>query len=96
MVSVLRVGLCGEVIGLFDKYFVDVVVLVKWLLYSGEILDGEGGYCIYGNLMGVVEVKNINVVLIGMIYQVKLNKNIVVNQFVCWFDIEWDEVDSIV
>ena len=95
-VSVLRAGLRGEATGLPDKHLADVVALAKRPLHSGEILDGEGGYCIYGNLMGAVEAKKINAVPIGMTHQAKLNKNIAANQPVRWSDIEWDEADSIV
>lgn len=48
--SVANVGLRGEATGVSREFRADVVAVSKKALKAGEILDGEGGYCVAGQL----------------------------------------------
>ena len=48
--SVANVGIRGESTGASREFRADVVAVAKKDLKAGEILDGEGGYCVAGQL----------------------------------------------
>ncbi len=48
--SVANVGLRGEATGTARAFRADVVAIAKRDLAAGEVLDGEGGYCVAGQL----------------------------------------------
>jgi predicted homoserine dehydrogenase-like protein len=50
-VSVLAAGLLREATGAPDAFRADVVATAKRDLAAGELLDGEGGYTVYGALV---------------------------------------------
>jgi len=50
-ISVLNVALRGEPTGAPDAFRADVVAVAKRDLAAGTMLDGEGGYCVWGRLM---------------------------------------------
>ncbi len=50
-VSVLSAALRGEPTGAPDAFRADVVSVAKRDLRAGEVLDGEGGACVWGRLM---------------------------------------------
>ena len=50
-ISVASVGLRGEPTGVPRGWRGDVVATAKRSLRAGEMLDGEGGYTVYGKLM---------------------------------------------
>lgn len=50
-VSVASAVLRGEPTGLADAFHGDVVCVAKRDLRAGEVLDGEGGYLVYGQLL---------------------------------------------
>lgn len=51
-ISVIAAGLTGQATGTAKEFRADVVATAKRGLESGETLDGEGGYTVYGTLMG--------------------------------------------
>jgi predicted homoserine dehydrogenase-like protein len=53
-ISVLNAALRGESTGTAREWRGDVVAVAKRALKSGETLDGEGGYTVYGKLVPVV------------------------------------------
>ena len=50
-VSILSAGLCGEPTGVPDALRADVVAVAKRDLVPGEVLDGEGGFTVFGRLV---------------------------------------------
>lgn len=48
--SVASVGLRGEATGTAEEFRADVVAVAKRALRTGEVLDGEGGYTVAGQL----------------------------------------------
>ncbi|MCP4370596.1 MAG: hypothetical protein GY797_21165 [Deltaproteobacteria bacterium] len=50
-ISVLKAGLHTEATGSALGFAGDVVATAKRNFKAGNILDGEGGHCVYGTLM---------------------------------------------
>jgi len=93
-VSVLRVGLRGEATGSPFCFNGDVAATAKRALSSGEILDGEGGHCVYGALMPAREATQSGALPIGLAQEAKLLKDIPAGHTIRWSDVKLDGQDS--
>ncbi len=92
-ISVLRVGLRGEATGTPVAHLGDVVATAKRDLAAGEVLDGEGGYCIHGRLMAAAEARRLGGLPIGLAHGVRLKRAVGAGEVVRWGDVEVDEAD---
>lgn len=92
-VSVLKAGLRDEPTGCPTGFRGDVVATAKRDLKAGEILDGEGGYCVYGALLPAQDALQADGLPIGLAHQVKLKHDIAAGQIVRWVDVEYDATD---
>jgi predicted homoserine dehydrogenase-like protein len=95
-VSVLRVGLRGESTGSPASFLGDVVAVAKRPLEAGEMLDGEGGYCVYGRLMQAADSLRSGALPIGLAHNVRLVKSVPAGEPVLWSDVELDRHDQTV
>ena len=93
-VSVLRVGLRGEATGSPFCFKGDVAATAKRPLSSGEILDGEGGHCVYGAFMPAREATQSGALPIGLAQEAKLLKDIPAGHTIRWSDVKLDGQDS--
>ena len=91
--SVLKVGLQGQATGCPTGFRADVVAVAKRPLEAGEILDGEGGYCVYGALRPAAESLKAGALPIGLAHHVKLNNPVPTGQILRWADVDLDEKD---
>ncbi len=89
----MRVGLRGEATGTPVAHLGDVVAAAKRSLAAGEVLDGEGGYCVYGMLMPAAEALRVGALPIGLAHRVRLSRAIAAGEFVRWADVEVDGAD---
>lgn len=94
-VSILRVGLRGEATGSPGRFCADVVTVSKRDLNKGEMLDGEGGYLVFGILLPAKKSLELNLLPIGLASGMRLKKNIKKDKFIHWTDIEYDKNDFI-
>ena len=94
--SVLRVGLRGEATGCPIGFTADVVATAKRDLAAGELLDGEGGYNVYGALMPAEDALSTGGLPIGLSNDVELKNDVAAGELVRWADVEIDETDSVV
>jgi len=94
--SILKVGLRGEATGFPVGFRADVVAMAKGNLPSGTLLDGEGGYCIYGALLPVEDALKAGALPIGLAHNVRLKNEVAAGQPIRWSDVEYDEADSVV
>jgi len=92
-ISVLRVGLRGEATGSPTGFRGDVVATAKRDLATGELLDGEGGYCVYGKLMPAGQALKSSALPIGLASNVKLKNKVAAGQPVRWSDVGYDETE---
>ncbi len=95
-ISVLKAGLRTETTDSALGFVGDVVPTAKRNLKAGNILDGEGGYCVYGTLMPAKDALQAGTLPIGLAHNVKLKNNIVPGQLICWPDVEYNGKDPIV
>lgn len=95
-VSVLRAGLRGEATGSPTGFRGDVVAVAKRDLAAGELLDGEGGYCVYGRLLPAADSLRSDGLPIGLAHGVRLTAPVAAGQAVRWSRVEYDPADPTV
>jgi predicted homoserine dehydrogenase-like protein len=90
-ISVASVGLRGEPTGAPIGFNADVVATAKRDLAAGQVLDGEGGFTVYGKVMPAAESLRIGALPLGLAHKVTLRHAIPGGQPVRWTDVEIDE-----
>jgi predicted homoserine dehydrogenase-like protein len=87
-VSILSAALRGEPTGCTTGFRGDVVAIAKRQLSAGEMLDGEGGYTVWGKLMPAYESLVLGGLPIGLAHGVRLRRDIPAHQPVRWCDVD--------
>jgi predicted homoserine dehydrogenase-like protein len=93
-ISVLNAALRGEATGAAQTWNADVVATAKRNLEAGEVLDGEGGYCVYGKCVPAATSLTLNALPIGLAHRVTLKNHVAAGQVVSWADVDMDENDA--
>jgi predicted homoserine dehydrogenase-like protein len=93
-VSILSAALRGEATGAPTGFRGDVVSTAKRDLRAGEILDGEGGACVWGKLMPAAESLRLGGLPIGLANKAPLIRDIPRGAPVTWADVRTDEADA--
>ncbi|MFO1199867.1 MAG: Gfo/Idh/MocA family oxidoreductase [Burkholderiaceae bacterium] len=89
-ISVASVGLRREATGAATTWNGDVVATAKRDLKTGEVLDGEGGFTVYGKLMPARDSLAIGGLPLGLAHRVKLKRAVDAGQPVRWSDVAFD------
>jgi predicted homoserine dehydrogenase-like protein len=89
-ISVLSAALRGEPTGQPHDFRGDVASVAKRDLRSGEMLDGEGGYTVWGKLMPAAASLKAGALPIGLAHRVRLKNDIAHGAVVRWNDVEID------
>jgi len=89
--SIFSAALSSKATGSTQHFHADVVATAKRDLRAGEILDGEGGYTVWGKLYPATESLRIGGLPIGVAHKVKLKKNIKQGEPLHWNDVALDE-----
>ncbi len=89
-ITVASVGVRGEATGQAQSWQGDVVATSKRELKAGEVLDGEGGFTVYGKLMPAADSVKLGGLPLGLAHGVKLKRAIKAGQAVKWDDIVFD------
>ena len=89
-ISVLSAALRGEPTGQPHDFRGDVAAVAKRDLRSGEMLDGEGGYTVWGKLMPAAASLEAGALPIGLAHRVRLKNDIAHGAVVRWNDVEID------
>jgi predicted homoserine dehydrogenase-like protein len=95
-ISVLSVALRKEPTGQPQDFRGDVAAVAKRDLRTGETLDGEGGYTVWGKLMPARASLEAGALPIGLAHRVTLKRNIAHGAVVRWDDVEIDANDETV
>ena len=95
-ISVLSAALRGESTGQPRDFRGDVVAVAKRDLKAGEMLDGEGGYTVWGKLMPAAASLAAGGLPIGLAHGVKLKRDIAHGGVVSWDDVEINANDETV
>ncbi|WP_316189306.1 NAD(P)H-dependent oxidoreductase [Bradyrhizobium sp. SZCCHNS1054] len=95
-ISVLSAALRKEPTGQPLGFRGDVVAMAKRNLRSGEMLDGEGGYTVWGRLMPAATSLQLGALPIGLAHRVRLTRDIVHGAVVRWSDVAIEPNDETV
>ena len=88
--SVASVALRGEATGVAAEMRGDVVAVAKRDLKTGEILDGEGGFTVAGQLRPANISLRERMLPLGLTGGIKLKKNVSVDQVLTYDDVDLD------
>jgi predicted homoserine dehydrogenase-like protein len=88
--SVASVALRGEATGAASQWNADVVATAKRDLQPGEVLDGEGGYCVWGKLLPAATSAAMGGLPLGLAHDVKLVRPVKQGQSLTWDDVAMD------
>ncbi|MGC4367015.1 NAD(P)H-dependent oxidoreductase [Hydrogenophaga sp. R2] len=89
-ITVASIGIRGESTGAPICWHGDVVATAKRDLKVGEVLDGEGGYTVYGKLLPTSESLALGGLPLGLAHGVKLLRPVPAGQAVSWNDVAFD------
>ena len=89
-VSVASVALRGEPTGVATGWHADVVATAKRDLKPGEILDGEGGYTVWGKLLPAATSLRMGGLPLGLAHGVKVVRPVAQGQSLSWDDVAMD------
>lgn len=89
-ISVASAGLRREPTGAPVAWRGDVVATAKRRLREGEMLDGEGGYTVYGKLMPAAASVAGGYLPLGLAHKLKLRRDVAAGAPVRWDDVVFD------
>ena len=89
--SVASVALRKEATGVAHCWNADVVATAKRDLKPGELLDGEGGYTVWGKLLPATKSVSMGGLPLGLAHDIKLIRPVKKGQSLCWEDVAVDK-----
>ncbi len=95
-ISILSAALLKKPTGSTLDFNSDVVATAKRDLKAGEMLDGEGGFTVYGKLMPANKSLRMGGLPIGLAHRIRLKNNVNTDQQISWDDVEIDPTDQAV
>lgn len=94
-VSVAAAALRQEATGCPVGFVSDAVAIAKRDLNPGDVLDGEGGYTVWGRIMRAEDSLSLGALPIGLAHKVKVTRPVAAGQVVGWADVEIGEDDVV-
>ena len=88
--SVASIATRGEPTGSTSDWRGDVIAISKRALREGEMLDGEGGYTVYGKVVPAETSLKVGAVPIGLAHGLTLKHAVAAGQPVRWSDLAYD------
>jgi predicted homoserine dehydrogenase-like protein len=95
-ISVASAALRGEPTGAPTGFRSDVVATAKKALKAGEMLDGEGGFCVWGKQTPAKVSLRDELLPLGLAHNVKLKRAIAEGGAIKWSDVAYDANDTAV
>ncbi|MDU3131812.1 MAG: Gfo/Idh/MocA family oxidoreductase [Bradyrhizobium sp.] len=95
-VSVLSAALRKEPTGQPRGFRGDVVAVAKKTRRAGEMLDGEGGYTVWGKVLPAATSLQLGALPIGLAHRVKLTRDVAHGEVLRWSDVAIDTADETV
>jgi len=89
-VSVASVALRSEPTGVATGWNADVVATAKRDLHPGDMLDGEGGYTVWGKLLPAKTSSAMGGLPLGLAHNVKVVRPVKKGQSLSWTDVAMD------
>jgi predicted homoserine dehydrogenase-like protein len=94
-ISIAAAALRGEATGTPHEFRSDVVATAKKPLKAGDVLDGEGGYCVYGKLMRAEDSVAIGALPIGLAHKIKVTQPVAAGAVLRWSDVAIAEDETV-
>ena len=95
-ISVASVACRGEPTGRPRGWRADTVAIAKRALKAGEVLDGEGGFMVWGKQMPAQRSLEIGGLPLGLANAVTLKRDIAEGAQLTWADVALDDTDAAV
>jgi len=95
-ISVASAALRNEPTGAPTGFRSDVVATAKRDLKAGEMLDGEGGFCVWGKQTPAAVSLAQELLPLGLAHNVKLKRDIKLGEPLRWSDVAYDSADTAV
>ena len=95
-VSVAWAALYRQPTGAPICFNADVVATAKKELRRGEVLDGEGGFCVWGKQLPAATSLANGLLPLGLAQNVTLKRDVPAGECLRWDDVSIDETDTIV
>ncbi len=92
-VSVASAALRGEPTGAPTGFRSDVVATAKRALKGGEVLDGEGGFCVWGRQVPAERSLAEGLLPLGLASEVRLTRDVAPGEALHWSDVAYDPGD---
>ncbi len=92
-VSIASAALRREPTGAPNGFRSDVVATAKRALASGEVLDGEGGFCVWGKQIPAERSLAEGLLPLGLAHEVRLKRAVAEGECLRWSDVTCDEND---
>lgn len=93
-VSIFSAVLRNRPTGAPKGFVADVVATAKRNLVPGDMLDGEGGFTVWGKLMPAQDSLKIGGLPIGLAGNLKIKREVAEGASLTWDDVELDEADE--
>ncbi len=94
--SVANVGCYGQATGTAEAFNADVVATAKRDMKAGDVLDGEGGFTVWGKIMPAAASLEIGALPIGLAHGMALKADIAAGETVCWSHVDMEVNDPAV
>ena len=94
-ISVLSAALRGEATGQPHGFRGDAVAVAKRSLRAGEMLDGEGGYTVWGKLIPAERSLAEGALPIGLGHKVELVRDVAAGELLRWSDVQMPESHAV-
>ena len=94
--SVASAACRGEPTGSPVCFNADVVATAKRDVVAGEVLDGEGGYMVWGRQMPAPDSLAVNGLPLGLATGIPLVRDVAAGERLTWADVDVDETDQAV
>ncbi len=95
-ISVASAALRGEPTGAATGFRADAVAIAKRDLAAGEILDGEGGYTVWGRIMPATDSLARGCLPIGLAQGVPVTRAVRQGEVLSWADVQIDETEELI
>ncbi len=92
-ISVASAALRAEPTGAPTGFRSDVVATAKRALKTGEMLDGEGGFCVWGRQTPAEQSLKQGYLPLGLAQNVRLKRDVAEGEPLRWIDVEYDPND---
>ena len=95
-ISVASAALRKEATGSATGFRSDVIATTKKSMKAGEMLDGEGGFCVWGKQTPADRSLDEGLLPLGLAHNIKLKRDVAVGRQLKWDDVAYDPNDSAV